>query len=273
MGTPDSSPAINDASLADQLSTLRRDPALWRTPDGRRLLDEARRRFSALAHSAGLDDGDGATHAWQFWTQDLTDAELAAHRQTIWAYTGGAIRRTMVKEDMAQRRLVSVPQLRHVVVEGLEAPVRFHSAVDLVEAWQPQLTIDPFKEDDTATTPAVGIGGRHAMSAIKQLLVVAGLTPTERELIIDEIAQRLVSSANVRAAADGLHRNPTPTGSALGLDRWRALVSLMLGTPKGTPGIIRLVGEGHPAPMAEPHIARLIDTFLSRPTISAAGVA
>lgn len=261
---------MDDSTLAALLTRFRDDPSKWRTVDGRRVLREARHRYGALAVANGLDAADGSTYAWQFWTQDLSDADLSAHRADLWSYTGGAIRRAMVKEDMAQSRLVSVSQVRHVAVEGLAAPARFQSAADMA-ALSAELVTDPFADRETPSAPAAA-GGSQAMSAMRQLLVIAGFTPVQRDLVFDEIASHLHASTSLRAAADALQRKRPPVGDDIGQERWRALVSLMLGTPKGTPGIIRLIGDGHPSPMTEPHIERLVNTFLSAPARAAAGV-
>lgn len=263
---------ISDDTLSDRLTLLREDPALWRTPLGSSVLAEARKRFARISIACGLDAADGATHAWQYWTQELTDADLAANRSNMWRCTGKVIRRSMNREDFAQNRLISTKADRQVDVVGMAAPVRFHSAEDLALIDSRALVSDPFEELDREVAPVRGIGGRQAIAAVRQLLVMAGLTPTQRDLIFDEIARHLTTSANVHAAADAMRAAPVAS-IPLTADRWKALVSLVFGASKTSPGIVHLIGEGHPAPMTEPHIQRLVPVFLQRSPLAAAGVA
>jgi len=264
--------SISDADLADRLVQLRDDPALWRAVLGRQVLAEARSRFSRLSIACGLDAADGATFAWQFWTQKLTDAALCEHRDRLWKFTAGAIRRSMTVEDIAQSRLISTRAARDVKVVGLDTPLRFNSAEDLTGVSIAALTTDPFSDEEEQLAPVRGIGGRQAVSAVRQLLVMAGLTPDQRDSIFSEIARQLSDTTTLRAAAEALHRSPAPD-AALPAERWKALVTLVVGTAKGSPGLVHLIGQGHPSPMTEPHIQRLIPVFLQRPGLAAAGVA
>lgn len=267
MGIPDS---ITDVELAAHLSAFRTDPSLWASPDGRRVLTEATSRYAALAVAAGLDRADGATHAWQFWTQEMTDAQLAEKRENIWSFTGGAIRRGLRKEAVAHSRLTSTEGLRRAGVAEAAEPVRFHTSDDLSPA--ASLTVDPFADEEERTAPVRGIGGRSGIAAVSQMLARAGLTPAQRDLIFDDIARHLSTATTPQSAADRLRRTVTPP-VPLGEYRWKALVSLVLGSPKGSPGLIQLIGDGHPNPMAEPHIQKLVPVFLGREPGVAAGVA
>lgn len=267
MGNPDT---ISDADLAARLTTLRDDPSQWGTALGKEILAEARTRYASLATAAGLDPSDGATHAWQFWTQEMTDRQLAEKREGLWSFTGGAIRHGLRREATAHSRLTSTDALRRSGTMDAAEPVRFHTADELSPA--AALTVDPFEDRAEAPAPVRGIGGRQGIAAVRQLLVMAGLTPAQRDLIFEDIARHLTESASTQSAADKLRRSVTPS-VPLGDDRWKALVSLVLGSPKGAPGIVQLIGHGHPAPMSEPHIQKLVPVFLGRLPGVAAGVA
>lgn len=264
--------ALTDELLADHLTSLRDDPTLWRTALGAIVIAEARIRFARLAVACGLDEGDGATYAWSYWTQEMTDAQLAARRSELWRFTGGAIRKHMSTEGMAQSRLTSTRSLRHVAVVGMEAPLRFNSAEDLAGVSARSLITDPFADDSTREAPQRAAGQMQAIAAVKQLLVMAGLTPAQRDLVLDEIVRHVTTSSSVRAASEAMRRNPTPS-VPLGSERWKALSALVLGTAKGAPGLIHLIGRGHPSPMTEPHIQRLLPVFLQGAGGVAAGVA
>lgn len=266
------SDTITDDTLSERLTLLREDPSLWRTPLGADILAEARKRFARISVACGLDAADGATFAWQYWTQELTDAELAANRSNMWRCTGKVIRRAMTREDFAQNRLISTKAARQVAVVGMDAPVHFHSAEDLALIDSRALVFDPFEELDREVAPVRGIGGRQAIAAVRQLLVMAGLTPAQRDLIFDEIARHLTTSANVHAAAEAMRSAPVAS-VPIAQDRWKALVGLVFGASTNAPGIVHLIGLGHPAPMTEPHIQRLVPVFLQRSPLAAAGVA
>lgn len=265
------SDVLRDVELADALTALREDPTRWRTAEGAAVLAEARHRFSRLAVKCGLDEDDGATHAWTYWTQEMTDAQLGEHRGDLWKYTGAAIAKQMVAECTAQNRLTSTRALRQVAVVGMDAPVRFNSAEELASVSATTLMIDPFDEPEQVV-PERSLGRRQAMAAVHQLLVLAGLTQSQRDLIIDELARHVDTAVNIRAAGEAMRRSPTPA-VPIGQERWKAMVTLVLGTAKGTPGIMQLVGQGHPAPMSEPHIQKLLSVFLQKTPAVAAGVA
>lgn len=267
---PEAAP-LDDRALTAHLRAFRANPDLWRTDAGRQVLAEARRRFARLSLASGLDESDGATHAWEFWVNDLTDADLDAQRDTLWRFTGAVIRRTMRTEDMAQSRLVSARALRQVEVVGMAAPVRYQSAAELIE-----LGVDERAagfDDDTDLAPVRPIGERTAITLVRQLLVMAGLTAAQRDEVFDTVARLTTTSTTLAAAARALTATNAPVAAALGAERWQALVSLMVGTAAGAPGLIRLAGEGHPSPMREPHITRLVDRFLTGHARVAAGVA
>lgn len=267
---------LADSALADALIALRADRTLWRARVGSEVLAEARRRFARLAIACGVDEADGATFAWTWWTQEMTDAQLSEHRDELWKFTGGAIRKRMMGECSAQTRLSSTRAQRQVTVVGMEAPIRFNSAEELTSINLASLTVNPFEDDEEPDSRSSfqerPIGRRQAISAVNQLLTLAGLTAAQRELVVDELARHVATSVSVRAAADAMHRSPTPA-VPIGQERWKALVSLILGTAKGTPGLIELVGQGHPSPMSEPHIRKLLPVFLQKASVVAAGVA
>ena len=259
---PTSLSPVADRDLHRHVALARVDPSLWSDPSGRAVLEEAKRRYAGLAQKAGLDPADGATHAWHFWSQTITVDALDQHRDILWQYTGGAIRRTLAVEAIAQDRLIDTTAARHLDLSKQDAPIRFSHATDILSG-----EVVPNETDDHAVTENVGI------AAIRQLLVMAGLTPAQRDLVFDHVAQHAVRSANIQSAARALLTDGSGVEALFGPERWRALVTLMVGSPKGTPGIIRLIGDGHPAPMSEPHISRLVGAFLDTSSRTAAGVA
>lgn len=273
MGLPSTvrSDALPDELLAEHIATLRNDPNQWRAEVGAAVLTEARSRFARLAVACGLDEDDGVTYAWSYWTQEMTDVQLASHKSDLWKFTGAAIRNHMGTEGVAQSRLTSPRAVRQVAVVGMDAPLRFNSAEDLAGISASSLMVDPFNTPDDEA-PERPVGHLQAIVAVKQLLVMAGLTPGQRDLVLDEIARHVTTASSVRAAAEAMRRNPTPA-VPMGSERWKALAALVLGTAKGSPGIMHLIGEGHPAPMSEPHIQKLLPVFLARTPAMAAGVA
>ncbi|AUG29530.1 MULTISPECIES: hypothetical protein [Microbacterium] len=273
MGLPSSArvDALPDEVLAERLSALRGDPTLWRSELGQSVLAEARIRFARLATACGLDESDGASYAWCYWTQEMTDAQLTSRRSELWKFTGGAIRNHMATESMAQSRLTSTRAVRQVAVVGREAPLRFNSAEALAGLSASDLVADPFN-DERPEVPRRSTGQLQAIAAVKHLLVMAGLTPAQRDLVLDEIARHVTTSSSIRAAAEAMCRTPSPA-TPLGSDRWKALSALVLGTAKGAPGIMHLIGHGHPSPMSEPHIQKLLPVFLQQDGAVAAGVA
>lgn len=261
--------AMTDATLAAHLGDLRENAAGWRGPVGSAVLTEARARYAKLSQRYGMDQSDGATYAWTYWTQELTDAQLAAHTADLWKFTGGVIARQMAAEATAASRLTSVQGVRRSAMIGADSPLRLDSADDIA-AVAADLAVDPFA--DTAEAPDRPLGQRQAIAALRQLLVMAALTPMQRDLIVEELARHLDQAANPRAAVDAMTRD-VPEAMPLGAERWKALVALVLGTAKGTPGLIDLIGQGHPDPMAEPHMQKLLPVFLRATPGAAAGVA
>jgi hypothetical protein len=254
---------LDDAALSASLTQLRKDPLLWQQQIGVTVLTEARRRFQRLSIACGVGADDGATEAWGFWTGDLTDEQLAANYNTMWSYTGGAIRKRMGKERRAQIMLSSTKGAARAQVVGMDAPMLYEYVDDL-----PDSPIDPFEEVE-ALNGSRPESQQQAIAVVNHLLVLAGLSNLQREVAIESVSNHLSTSASLRGAAEKTTPSPLP---ALSQERWNAFVGLVAGTPKGSPGIVHLYSSGHPAPMTEPHIKKLLPRFLEAPVFSAAGV-
>lgn len=231
-------------ALHEALTALRAGDVPWDSPTGRAVLAEAHERYAGIAIAYGLDPADAVQHAWLFWQHELTDDRLT-DIQRLWSYTAKSLRNSLAREAAAAEKLTSVTAARR---RDTKAATRHRGDVaDLAD-----LPAEAPEPPEAQRSPDAGVIGH--------VLAIAGLTPAQQDVVVDTISTQAWTARTLSSASDSLSRG-IPAAlhhSAMTPARWRSIVSLLIGTPKGAPGIIKLVGDGHPAPLAEPHINRLM---------------
>lgn len=245
---------ITDRELSTIVSDARAQPSRWRRRDISVVFQEARTRYSNIAKGLDLDPDDAVSAAWRCWAEDFTDAQISEHADTLWAYTAGAVKRVLSRDALAQQKLTSSVGVRRAGVS---------------EAWlvcdaDTVLSTLPSRESEASDAERIPPAHASALAAFTHVLVSMGLTPSQREQLVETIADCAAAARTPQSASDTLSRRAGSLGLPLPPERVRALLHLALGTPKGAPGIVRLIGDGHPSPAREPHVSRLLQVALPR---------
>lgn len=239
---------MDDGELAEALTWLRSPDGDWRSVTGRGVLESAHERLAAIAVRLGFDRSEAVQHAWLFWTELITSAQIAEHRSGLWSYTSASVKNLLLGELAAQDKITSVTHARSGAARATEhVDVLEHDAVYEYAPDEPQ-------DAPASSNASTGLAG----SVIGHVFAMAGLTPAEKQSAITAISDRAYESSTLTAAVDALVRERP---DALDPEAWRALVVLLLGSAKGAPGLVKLVTDGHPAPLREPHIARLVNVL------------
>ena len=233
---------VDDAAtfraLIDAVAADRRG---WSGRAGRALLDAARTKLTPLATTLGADPADAATAAWELWsTTDLSQMD------SPWAYTVSAVRRRLGREEHAARLLTSEHGLRRHGAETKPSVVSSEQEI---------------AEQTVVARPDEALRGRGVLS-VRQVLVMSGMSVSEATSVIGALLESAARSSAASAAVDRLSRDDAMAQRfGFSRTRWRALVTLTLGTTRGQPGLIELTHRGHPAPLQVEYIRRAKNRF------------
>lgn len=234
----------NAPDLRSALTLANDDHAFWSTHEGRIVLSHALTSLRPLALRVNADPADALSYAWEAWVS-MSPAVLADAAVDLWAYTRAAVRRSLDRDDEANRRGLSVGELRRAGAREVEITTGI-DGIDIA-----------YRHVDAETTPepASDPRGPQAMEALEQVLTLAGFTTNQRIVLIDVFADLVGNSPSRRASIEralAVHELVAPH---LEEPQWRSLVEVILGTAAGRPGVMALAGAGHPAPAMEPHIS------------------
>lgn len=239
------------AALRTGLLCARSDRSWWSTPAGRTLLEQTAHTLRPLALRLGMDEADALSHAFEVWSR-LPEQVLADESTDLWAYTRAAVRRALNREDEAARKVTSTAGSRRSDTRDMGRLV----SLDGID-----IGYDPADTDDE---PAVHDPRRvRALAALTSVLVLAGLSPAERDIAIDTLGDIAATAPSPRARIDR-----AGAAHALFADRftpaqWTSLAETVLGTAAGKPGILALAAAGHPAPATEPHLSVRLTPLLA----------
>ncbi len=227
--------ADSDEGLKLLLAHIHEHPQGWNCDAARTLLKVAENKLTPMVRKAGIRPAEALTAAWELWRNDNLSST-----ETPWAYTAAVIRRAAGREDEAQRKMTSTQGLRR----------RGFTDITI-------LTMPPGLPPGRQAESDQGAPTHPAAIAARQCLIMAGLSPHHADRVLIEMTDQLGKSGNLTATCDRLSRNSTIAAQAgLSHTQWRALVSLMLGTTRGRPGLMELVTRGHPNPLKYSYIRR-----------------
>ncbi|MAL05492.1 MAG: hypothetical protein CMH36_01450 [Microbacterium sp.] len=243
------------------LREIRARPDGWSTPSATALLREAREHLRPIAVSLKVDPDLALSYAFEAWAS-ISELVLASPDLNLWAWTKQAVRRQLWREASAERKLTSAAGVRRTGADIAVQVDRVDISVDALERVMPTAGIDglPYETDETPVAPEAV---HPALGVAAQFMIIAGLSVGQRERFLSSLADQVErSGGDPRRAAAALTRNPDPAfpGSD---EQWRALVSVILGTSRGKPGVLELTAQGHPAPARAEHIAAAIGRLFS----------
>lgn len=234
--------------LTQALQAIGEEDRGWNSALGRRLLAEAERLLRPIAHAVGAEPDDAVTAAFEFWSTSKLPSTT-----NLWAYTTTVVKRALAREAIAQQKLTGTTSIRRA---------SYRSAL-----------VIPFNENipelvsirETSRVADFGLGESHSVGVIlvRKLLIMAELDRATAEDLIEHIVDEATSSPNPAAAVDRLSRDElTAAEAGLSHAQWRALVTLMLGTTRGKPGLIALATVGYMNPTTVSYIRRAIARLL-----------
>ena len=237
----------------------RTTPGGWRTPAARQVLTEARRRLQWTAKECGTTPDDAVSHAFEVWMNASLEL-LEQPGLNMWAYTQKAVRNALQREQEAARKHVSATSVRHKSVR---------EACSVAPIDDQNLTVTVDHDEPRPPTLVIPAEQRHAITTLNQVLIMAGFNADQRALFIDALATIVDESTSLRTAAARLTTSDIRHDYPLTASQWRALVAVMLGTQRGKPGMVELLGQGHPAPALAPHISAAMVEMLTGEVVAA----
>jgi hypothetical protein len=236
-----------DASTHDGLlavlSYVRAHPRGWDSSAAISLIRFTSSMLAPIAKKLDADPDDAAGIAWGLWSSDtLEDVD------NLWAYTTQVVKNELGRSAAAQRKLTSANGLRRKGASTVEI-TRIDEWTDTIPA---VMTSEPVK----LRSPA--------LLSVRHFLIMGGFSRDAATQILDVLAENVSESVSLSAACDRLSRDTVlSTRLGLGHTQWRALVSLMLGTTRGQPGLFVLASRGHPDPLSLRHVRSAADRFLA----------
>lgn len=242
-----------EPNLRSALIASSSDASFWSSPEARSVLDHAHTVLRPIALRLQADPADALSYAFETW-KGMSAETIADDDIDLWAYTRAAVRRCLDREDEARRRATSVAGLRRSGTRDIDVTI----GIDGIDIGYDHVGID--REE---LAPAGDARTSSALAALEQVLIMAGLTPDERTVLIDVFADLISSSPSTRASIDRALSVRELVAPTIGEHEWRNLVEVILGTPAGLPGVIKLAGDGHPAPALEAHISSRLMAVLA----------
>lgn len=243
---------LTPPNLRAALSSAALDHRYWSSPEARLILDHALNDLRPIALRLNADPADALSHAFEAW-MGMSAQTRSDETIDLWAYTRTAVRRSLDREDEANRRGTSVAALRRSGVRDTDIT----TGTDGIDIGYEHVGVDqpaPAAIDPRAT---------RARAAVEQVLTLAGLTDEQCTILLDVFADLASTSPSWRAAIDRALTVRDVISTETTDAQWRTLVEVILGTPAGLPGVMALAGAGHPAPAMEPHISTRLMSLLT----------
>ncbi|SDH50756.1 hypothetical protein [Microbacterium sp. 77mftsu3.1] len=235
-------PAVPDLRTA--LDSATREPRWWSTPAARLVLEDALAALTPLARHFQADPADALSYAFEVW-HTIAPELIVDENVDLWAYTRTAVHHALAREVTAAKKVTSTTAARRTDATALDLIVGLDGF---------DRGIDPFEDTDDAPVQLPAQGAR-ALAALEQVLVAAGLSADDRAIFVDVFADIVASTDNIRTRLSRAEAVRDLLGTHLSVGQWKALCEIVLGTPGGRAGILRLTADGHPAPVMEPHVA------------------
>jgi hypothetical protein len=208
------------------------------------ILREGVALYKPLAKRLGFAPEELMSLLWEFWQDAVPDDALLDN-------TAAFIYRTLAREASAQVRLTSVEGTRRVGAKDFLVV-----AIPANDADVP--TVGSAGEDDEEL-PLSSTG----TIAVRHILIAAGLDEDAATGLVEAVVDQLVTSSSLQGAIKQLGKDGAMAGRlGLSLAQWRAIVGLVLGTPRGQPGLYELVSRGHPNPRRLNYVKRQIARLL-----------
>jgi hypothetical protein len=246
--------AAPEPDLRSALLSARHNHAFWSSQAASDLLRYAEASLRPIALRTQADPSDALSHAYEIWaTLPLSTVEDPT--TDLWAYTRAAVRRSLDREDEAARKATSTAGIRRDSARYFEG----FTSLDDIELGYTQAT----DHDDDDTETPLDVRSANAMSALEQVLVLAGFDEDQRVSLVDVIADIVTTSPSVRASIARAESVRELFEPQLSEAQWKSLIEVILGTPAGKPGILELAGAGHPAPAMEAHVSNRLMNVLA----------
>ncbi len=199
--------------------------------------------YKPIARRLGYAPEEIMSLLWEFWQEAVPDDRLLDN-------TAAYLYRTLARESSARIRLTSVEGTRRV------------GARDYLVVAMPTSDADVPLVSSPARTEPLPLTSTGAM-AVRHVLIAAGLDEEAATGLIEAVADQFQTSSSVQGAIKQLGKSSEMAGKlGLSLAQWRAIVGLVLGTPRGQPGLYELVSRGHPNPRRLSYIKRQIARLL-----------
>lgn len=211
------------------------------------ILREGVALYKPLAKRLGFQPEEMMSLLWEFWQDAVPDEHLLDN-------TAAYLYRTLGREASAQVRLTSVEGTRRVGARDYLVV-----AIPSTESEMPQV-------DSPAQSGPLPLTSSGTM-AVRHVLIAAGLGEEAATGLVEAVADQFQTSSSVQGAIKQLGKSGEMAGKlGLSLAQWRAIVGLVLGTPRGQPGLYELVSRGHPNPRRLSYIKRQIAKLLEHDT-------
>lgn len=231
--------------LLFDVSTDRRG---WSGKSGRILLAAATDRLAGLAASCGAETSDAVAAAWELWANGEVDGA-----DDPWSWTAAAVRRKLNREDHAQRLLTSADGLRR---HGSAARPTLVGGEDLLESASANTAEDELRSEGSIV--------------VRQILIMHGVAPALSSDVTRAIITAAARSCSSSAAVDRISRDHNMAAQfGFTSQRWRALVTIALGTTRGHPGVLEMTHRGHPYPTQVEYIRRALRRLQSPEKVAA----
>lgn len=236
---------VTPPNLRAALIAAASDHGFWSTPEARNILEHALLVLRPIALRLSADPADAVSYAFEAW-MGMTEETISDPDIDLWAYTRTAVRRSLDREDEANRRSTSVAALRRAGTRDIDVS----TGIDGIDIGYEHVGIDDEPSPSTADPRAP-----RALVALQQVLTLAGFTGDQQTILIDVFADLITGAPTPRAGIDRAVSVRELVAPHIPESAWRNLVEVILGTPAGRPGVVALAGSGHPAPAMEQHIS------------------
>lgn len=207
------------------------------------ILREGVALYKPIARRLGFQPEEVMSLLWEFWRDAIPDEHLLDN-------TAAYIYRALAREASAQVRLTSVEGTRRVGARDFLVV-----AIPSTDAEVPQV-------GSPASSKPLPLTSSGTM-AVRHILIAAGLDEAAATGLVEAVVDQFQTSTSVQGAIKQLGKSGEMAGRlGLSLAQWRAIVGLVLGTPRGQPGLYELVSRGHPNPRRLSYVKRQIARLL-----------
>lgn len=215
----------------------------WTRPLTESILREGMALYKPIARRVGFPPEEIMSLLWEFWQDAIPDEHLLDN-------TAAYIYRTLARQASAQVRLTSVEGTRRVGARDFLVV-----AIPSTDAEVPQV-------GSPAQTNPLPLTSSGTM-AVRHVLIAAGLGEEAATGLVEAVVDQFQTSSSIQGAIKQLGKSGEMAARlGLSLAQWRAIVGLVLGTPRGQPGLYELVSRGHPNPRRLSYIKRQIARLL-----------